>query len=116
VFAALTAVGVGVRLGVEEALHGTAAAHAAAVLGIGLAFALFALSLIQSAAPAGLPVSALKGRTAVALVAIATASLGGTWSASVVVGVLAGGVCAAVVLEEALSRARDNAEAFTARA
>jgi low temperature requirement protein LtrA len=110
VFAALAAVGVGVRLGVEQALDGTTTDHAAAVLGISLAFALVALSLIQSAAPQGLPAYAFAGRAAITVASIATAALGSTWNVGTVMGVLAGGLCAAVALEETVGRRQATAQ------
>jgi low temperature requirement protein LtrA len=66
VFAALAAVGVGVRVAIEQAVADGPAAHAAPLLGLAAAVYLTALSVIQCAAPRGLPARVLAGRAVVA--------------------------------------------------
>jgi low temperature requirement protein LtrA len=99
VFAALAAVGVGVRLAIEEALGGEHAGHAGAVLGVALAAYLVGLSMVQRAAPRGLSLVTIGGRTAVAAVALALAAFGRELDALVLVGFAAGAVVAQVVFE-----------------
>jgi low temperature requirement protein LtrA len=99
VFAALAAVGVGIRLDIEEAIDGRHAAHAAPVLGTGLLGALIGLSLIQSAAPSGLPSLALAGRSTLAAGAIALAVVGHELRALTLMALIAAPVAAQALLE-----------------
>ena len=99
VFAALAAVGVGVRLAIEEALGGGAASHAAAVLGVAVASAALALSVIQRAAPASLSNRTLAIRSLLVAAAVASAFLGDVLSAPAVMAVLSGALVIALVAE-----------------
>jgi low temperature requirement protein LtrA len=99
VFAAIAAVGVGVWLGIEEAIRGGHATHAAPVLGIALAGALTGLSLVQSAAPGSLPSATLARRAALVVGAVALAAVGGRLSALALMALVAGAVGAETVLE-----------------
>jgi low temperature requirement protein LtrA len=99
VFAALAAMGVGVRLGIEEAIGGGPAVRAAPVLGIALAGTLAGLSLVQRAAPAGLSSTALLARTALVAGAVAVAVLGDGLSALALMALAAGAVGGEVVGE-----------------
>jgi low temperature requirement protein LtrA len=78
VLGALAAVGVGVRVAIEQAVNGGHAARAAPLLGLAVASYLAALSVVQRAAPRGLPARALAGRAAavVALAALAVVGRG----------------------------------------
>ena len=102
--AALAAVGVGVRLAIEEALGGGEAAHAAPVLGGATGAAV--LALVQWATPASLPRVAVAGRCALAAVAIAVAVTGDELSAPALTAVLAAGAGAELVLEALRGSAR----------
>ena len=104
--AALAAVGVGVRLAIEEALGGGQAAHAAPVLGGATGAAVLALALAQWATPASLPRVAVAGRCALAAVAIAVAVAGDELSAPALTAVLAAGAGAELVLEALRGSAR----------
>lgn len=103
--AAVAAVGVGVRLAIEEALGGGEAADAAPVLGAATAAAVLALALVQWATPASLPRIAVAGRCALAAVAIALAVAGDELSAPALTAMLAAGAGAELVLESAAGRA-----------
>jgi low temperature requirement protein LtrA len=95
VYAALAAVGVGVRAVIERSIGGDPAAGAAPLLGLAVAVYLAALSMIQRAAPRGLPGRVAAGRAAVVAALVALALAGQHLSALVfialaVIAVLAG--------------------------
>jgi low temperature requirement protein LtrA len=99
VFAALAAVGVGIRVAIEEAIGGSRATHAAALLGLAVATYLAALSMVQRAAPRGVPTSALAGRAAVAAALVALAILGKNLSALIFVALATIAVLGQAVVE-----------------
>jgi low temperature requirement protein LtrA len=99
VLAALAAVGVGVRVAIEQAIGGGPATHAAPLLGLAVAVYLAALSMIQRAAPRGLPASALAGRVALAAALAVLATLGHDLGALVFVAVATIAVLAQTVVE-----------------
>ncbi len=99
VFAALTAVGVGVKLAIEEAIAHGEHPHAAVVLGLGLAVYVLALTGVQRAAPRGVGAAAVAGRGGLVAVALTLAVLGGHVGALALVGIAAGAVVAGTVAE-----------------
>jgi low temperature requirement protein LtrA len=96
VFAALTAVGVGVKLAIEEAIAPGEHAHAAVVLGLALAVYVLA---VQRGAPGGVGVAAVVGRCGLVAVALALALLGAHLGALALVGVAAGALAVQTVAE-----------------
>ena len=97
-FAALTAIGVGVQLAIEEAVEGHGH-DAAPVLGAALAAYLIALSMIQRAAPRRLASQAIAGRLMLAALAAGLAGLGGAVSPLLLVGLAAGAVLMQIAAE-----------------
>ena len=97
--AALAAVGVGVKLAIEQAIARGEHPHTAAVLGVALAGYLISVTLIQRAAPRGLERSAVAGRCALAAGAALLAALGGHVGVLVVVGLPAVALCGQAALE-----------------
>ncbi len=106
VLAGLAAAGVGVRLAIEGALRGGHASDAAPVLGIALAAALAGLSMVQRAAPAGLPAPALAGRCALVIAAAALAALGADLEALPFMAIVAAGIVGQVTLESVVEARR----------
>ncbi len=95
VYAALTAVGVGVNLGIEHAFNPADGRQAHVVLGLAVAAYLAGLSSVQGASPRGLGRAALTGRTLFMAGALALAAWGGDLPAPALVGLVA----AAMVLQ-----------------
>jgi low temperature requirement protein LtrA len=106
VCAALTAVGVGVRVAIEHAVEGEHAARAAAVLGIALAAYLLSLAGVQWATPSSLPPAVLAGRAAVAAAALVLAATGADLGALALLAIAAALVLGQVVAEALASAAR----------
>jgi low temperature requirement protein LtrA len=102
VFAGLTAVGVGIRLAIEEAIERRAHPHGAVVLGVGLALYVAALTAVQRAAPRGLSGPTVAGRVALAAAALVLAAFGGGLDALVLVGIAASALLADTVAESLL--------------
>jgi low temperature requirement protein LtrA len=101
--AALAAVGVAVKLGIEQAIARGGHPHTAAVLGIALAAYLVSLTAVQRAAPRSLERPAVAGRCALAAGAVLLAVLGDHLGVLELVGLPAAALCAQVALETAVA-------------
>jgi low temperature requirement protein LtrA len=97
--AALAAVGVGVKLAIEQAIARGEHPHTAPVLGVALAAYLVSVTLVQGAAPRGLERRAVAGRCALAVGAALLAALGDHLSVVAMVGLPAVALCAQAALE-----------------
>jgi low temperature requirement protein LtrA len=97
--AALAAVGVGVKLAIEQAIARGGHPHTAAVLGVALAVYLVSLTLVQGAAPRGLGRQAVAGRCALAVGGVVLATVGDHLSVLALVGVPAAALCGQAALE-----------------
>jgi low temperature requirement protein LtrA len=97
--AALAAVGVGVKLAIEQAIARGEHPHTSAVLGVALAAYLVSVTLIQEAAPRGLEPVAMTGRAALAVGAVLLAALGDHLSVLALVGIPAVAMCGQATLE-----------------
>jgi low temperature requirement protein LtrA len=103
--AALAAVGVGVKLAIEQAIERGEHPHTAALLGAALAMYLVSVTLVQRAAPRSLERAAVAGRCALVAGAALLAIVGDHLSVVAVVGLPAAALCAQTVLETAVVRA-----------
>jgi low temperature requirement protein LtrA len=103
--AALAAVGVGVKLAIEQAIERGEHPRTAALLGAALAMYLVSVTLVQRAAPRSLERAAVAGRCALVAGAALLAIVGDHLSVVAVVGLPAAALCAQTVLETAVVRA-----------
>ncbi|MBO0852106.1 MAG: low temperature requirement protein A, partial [Pseudonocardia sp.] len=99
VFAALAAVGVGVRVAIEQSVAHGPATRAAPLLALAVAVYLAALTMIQRAAPQRLPVTVAAGRTIVTAALLVLAFLGRGLDALVLVALATLAVLAQVIAE-----------------
>jgi len=102
--AALAAVGVAVKLAIEQALARGGHPHTAAVLGAALAVYLVSVTAVQRAAPRSLEPAAVAGRCALAVGAVLLALLGDHLSVLELVGLPAAALCAQAAVEAAVAR------------
>jgi low temperature requirement protein LtrA len=102
--AALAAVGVGVKLAIEQAISHGEHPDIAAVIGVALAVFLVSVTLVQRAAPRGLEPAAVGGRAALAVGSMVLALVGDHLSALALVGAPALALCAQAALETLAER------------
>ena len=103
VFATLAAVGVGIRLSVEQAIGRPHAQPAARLLGFAVAGAVASLSLVQRAAPTGLPAAALLARLTLVAEALLVVGFAHHLGALAVIGILALSLVTEVAFEASLA-------------
>jgi low temperature requirement protein LtrA len=101
VFLAFTAIGAGLRLGVDTALGHGSSRSAERLLGLAVIASLLALTIVQWSTPASLPGRAILGRGVLAAAGLAVALLAGRLSILAAMGMLAAVVGAAAVLDAA---------------
>jgi low temperature requirement protein LtrA len=111
VLGGLAAVGVGVRVAIEQAVAHGPATRAAPLLGLAVAVYLAALTMIQSAAPRRLPVTVLAGRAIVTAALLVLAFLGRGLDALVLVVLATFAVMAQTLAEAAVDAARSGRDA-----